>query len=99
MAQKKRELRHPNVVTFMGVCVLQGSSVSYIVTEWMPGGDVYKLMISEQSKPVTWKSRISIAKDTATALNFLHQKGVIHRYAVLENQFDQYSRLSLTCVI
>jgi len=59
-----------------------GTSLSndgvYIVTEWVGGGDLRKL-IKKKQIPVTWKERTEIARDTAIAMAYLHVKKLIHR--------------------
>lgn len=70
-----RELHHPHIVQYMGICVHDG--VIYIVTEWIPGGDVADLLHSK--KPVGWERKLQIIKDVAVAMAFIHTKGLMHR--------------------
>lgn len=71
-----RTLRHPHIVQFMGLC--KHSSGLYIVTEFVPGGDLRHLL-KDEVKDVSWKMRIKMALDTATAMTYLHSKNVVHR--------------------
>jgi LIM domain kinase 1 len=74
--QTLRELRHPNAVQFMGLS-RNGTDV-YIVTEYIPGGDLRKLL-KDEAKELSWLLRARIATDVAYAMTFLHSKGLIHR--------------------
>ncbi len=54
---------------------------SYIVTEWIPNGDLTNLLRTE--KVISWYTRAGYAKDTAAAMAYLHARNVIHRYISL----------------
>lgn len=76
-----RNLRHPNILEFMGVSFrpsLQGIPPQLcIVTELMHNGNLEQIL--ESSKKLSWKRYFRFAKDIACGLNWLHQKGIIHR--------------------
>jgi len=71
-----RDMRHPNVVQFMGLC--RNVTDVYIVTEYIGGGDLRKIL-KDESIPMPWLLRSRIATDVAYAMTFLHSKGLIHR--------------------
>jgi len=71
-----RDMRHPNVVQFMGLS--RNVTDVYIVTEYIPGGDLRKLL-KDETKEISWLLRARIATDVAYAMTFLHSKGLIHR--------------------
>jgi len=71
-----RDMRHPNVVQFMGLS--RNVTDVYIVTEYIPGGDLRKLL-KDETKEMSWLLRARIATDVAYAMTFLHSKGLIHR--------------------
>eukprot|EP01100_Stratorugosa_tubuloviscum_P001256 TRINITY_DN1278_c1_g3_i1.p1 TRINITY_DN1278_c1_g3~~TRINITY_DN1278_c1_g3_i1.p1 ORF type:complete len:386 (-),score=196.22 TRINITY_DN1278_c1_g3_i1:17-1174(-) len=71
-----RELRHPNVVQFMGLC-RHGTEV-FIVTEYIPGGDL-RHILKDKNRNLSWLLRAKISLDCAQAMAFLHSKGLIHR--------------------
>jgi LIM domain kinase 1 len=71
-----RDMRHPNVVQFMGLS--RNMTDVYIVTEYIPGGDLRKLL-KDEAKELSWLLRAKIATDVAYAMTFLHSKGLIHR--------------------
>jgi len=71
-----RDMRHPNVVQFMGLS-RNGTEV-FIITEYISGGDLRKLL-KDESKELSWLLRARLATDCAYAMTFLHSKGLIHR--------------------
>jgi len=71
-----RDMRHPNVVQFMGLC-RRGTDI-FIVTEYIPGGDL-RHILKQEDKEMPWLLRARIAQDVAQAMTFLHSKGLIHR--------------------
>jgi serine/threonine protein kinase len=70
------ELRHPNIVQFMGYG-MRGQSV-YIVTEFIDGGDLH-LLLKTLSIDLPWQLRIAMAADVARAMAFLHAQMWVHR--------------------
>jgi hypothetical protein len=68
------EMRHPNVVMFLGACV--DSKEKIIVTEYCEGGNLFSLLKKEEIEPTT---QLKIAKDVALGMNYLHFENVIHR--------------------
>jgi len=71
-----REMRHPNVVQFMGLS--RNLTNVFIVTEYIAGGDLRKIL-KDETKELAWLLRSKIATDVAYAMCFLHSKGLIHR--------------------
>ncbi|KAL6070207.1 Dolichyl pyrophosphate Glc1Man9GlcNAc2 alpha-1,3-glucosyltransferase [Balamuthia mandrillaris] len=105
-------LRHPNIVSFMGVCKHimsngeggsdhDGEQHTFIVTEFLSGGDLASLLFTktendEQQVPLSWSRRLRMAKDVAKAMDFLHQKGILHRDIKAENMLlGQYGEVKL----
>lgn len=68
------ELRHPNVILYMGVCVDTRDKI--IVTEYMENGSLYNLLRLQKLKIMTVHR---IAKDIALGMNYLHEENVLHR--------------------
>jgi LIM domain kinase 1 len=60
----------------MGVCV--HSSGVYIVTEWIPNGDLTHLL-KNTSVDISWKDRTQMLMDAAVAMRYLHAHSIIHR--------------------
>src|SRR5687767_3849999 len=72
-------LSHPNIVRVFdaGEDELDGRGVSYIVMEYVPGGDFEDLIDRNGSIPETMLLRIGA--DVASGLTHAHERGIIHR--------------------
>ncbi|KAH7863863.1 hypothetical protein Vadar_022844 [Vaccinium darrowii] len=63
------KLRHPNIVTLIGACPEDG----ILVYEYLPNGSLEdRLSCKDNSPPLSWQTRIRIATELCSALNFLH---------------------------
>src|SRR3712207_6270205 len=73
------KLSHPNIVQVYdaGEEEVEGREVSYIVVEYVPGGDLKDLIDRRGPLPGIMLSRIGA--DVADALAHAHERGVIHR--------------------
>jgi len=70
-----RQLHHPHVLRFLGV--LYNDKKLHLVTEFVGGGTLRQLL--DSSLDLTWIMRLSIAKDVASGMAYLHSKNIIHR--------------------
>jgi len=70
------QLNHPNIVQLMGLCI--GMDDLYIITEYVKGGNLHS-KLEDKSIDMPWKLRVSILRDVALAMNYLHAKDKIHR--------------------
>ena len=72
-------LSHPNIVRVYdaGEAELDDREVSYIVMEYVPGGDLEDLIEGRGPLPEAMLSRI--AADAASGLAHAHERGIIHR--------------------
>lgn len=87
-----QSIRHPFIVQFSGICV--HSTGLYIITEFVSGGDVRKLLKANPS--LQWKKKIRISIDLAKAMLFLHSKKIIHRDLKSKNiLLDEHGRIRL----
>src|SRR5918911_2041906 len=89
-------LAHPNVVQVYdaGEDELDGREVSYIVMEYVSGGDLGKLV--EEKGPLEEKELARIGADVASGLAHAHKKGVVHRDIKPQNiLIDDYGRPKL----
>ena len=86
------DLKHPNCVLLMGVCV-EPHHMS-IVTEYMRGGDLHALIYpydnsllsaSATSSLLTRRRRFQILYEIALGLEYLHARGIAHRDIKLRN--------------
>ncbi|XP_047964949.1 LEAF RUST 10 DISEASE-RESISTANCE LOCUS RECEPTOR-LIKE PROTEIN KINASE-like 1.1 isoform X5 [Salvia hispanica] len=73
-------LRHPNLVSLYG-CTSRRSRELLLVYEYIPNGTVADHLHGQRaaSAPLTWPMRMTIARETATALAYLHKSDIIHR--------------------
>jgi serine/threonine protein kinase len=71
----QRELLHPNLVRFLAAG--EDGNVSYMVHEFVDGGDLRQLMKQEIPLPVDVVC--PVVAQTARALTYLHSNGIVHR--------------------
>lgn len=70
------QLRHPNIVLYMGV-TLDSSNYYYMITEFVNKGSLFELL--HQKKIILDDDRIvKLAKQIAMALQYLHRKKILH---------------------
>ena len=74
-----RQLRHPNVVEYLGSCVT-GHSLC-LLTEYLVSGSLEDqlLRLRREGKRMRVQRVVGLAMDVAKGLNWLHHKGIIHR--------------------
>lgn len=74
-------LQHRNLVPLLGYCRRKGELL--LVSEYMPNGSLDQYLFHHDQNPSpSWSQRISILKDIASALNYLHtgaNQVVLHR--------------------
>lgn len=72
-------MRHPNMVLLLGACPENGC----LVYEYMENGCLEdRLFCKDDTPPLPWTTRFTIAAEIATGLNFLHQtkpQPLVHR--------------------
>ena len=71
----QKDMRHPNLVRFIESG--QDGNVNYMVHEFMDGGDVRALLKQETVLPLD--TAATIIAQTARAVQYLHENGVVHR--------------------
>ncbi|MDQ4106318.1 MAG: serine/threonine protein kinase, partial [Actinomycetota bacterium] len=90
-------LSHPNIVQIYdaGEAELDGREVSYIVMEYLSGGDLQALLM--EKGPLRERELTRIGADVASGLAHAHHKGIIHRDIKPQNiLLDEYGRAKLT---
>ncbi|ESQ37478.1 hypothetical protein EUTSA_v10002842mg [Eutrema salsugineum] len=73
-------LQHRNLVPLLGYCRRKGELL--LVSEYMPNGSLDQYLFNNQNPSPSWLQRISILKDIASALSYLHTGAtqvVLHR--------------------
>src|ERR1041385_5232438 len=68
-------LSHPGIVTIYDV--EQQDDLAYIAMEYVDGPTLDHLLSGPE--PLTGEQMISVLSQTATALDYAHQKGIVHR--------------------
>ncbi len=74
-AQSAGMLSHPNIVTIYDIAEENG--LAYIFMECVDGPPLEKVLNGAQ--PIPSENALSILRQTATALDYAHQKGIVHR--------------------
>jgi len=71
----QKGLKHPNLIRYVESG--QDGSVNYMVHEFMDGGDVRSLLRQENLLPLD--AATTIIAQTARAVQYLHENGIVHR--------------------
>ncbi len=90
-------LSHPNIVQVYdaGEDELDGREASYIVMEYVPGGDLKRLV--DRRGPVPATMLLRVGADAAAGLAHAHERGIIHRDVKPQNiLIDEYGGSKLT---
>jgi hypothetical protein len=77
-----RQLAHPNICLFIGLCAHEGDL--WLVSEYVANGCLSKLLY-DTAQPLTWSRRVRFALDVTQALAFIHSKQLMHRDVKAEN--------------
>ncbi len=76
-----RQLAHPNIVQFIGLCAHDG--FLWLISEYVANGCLSKLLYSNE--PLSWSRRVHFALDAMQAIAFIHSKNLMHRDLKGEN--------------
>jgi serine/threonine protein kinase len=77
-AKMMNKYRHPNLVQFIGVCYNTGQNKLFILSEFMPGGDLQKYLKKQQHK-MNINLLIRIGFQILDGMIYLEQWKTIHR--------------------
>lgn len=61
---------HPNLVRLLGCCIEKGEQI--LVYEFMQNGTLFQHLQRERGKGLPWRTRLTIATETAHAIAYLH---------------------------
>lgn len=75
---------HPGIISFEGVFCSASVNQFFIITEFVPGGDLFSYVV-QRADPLQEKEAAHIVAQLADALSFCHSKGVVHHDLKLEN--------------
>lgn len=72
--------QHPALVSMIGVCMEKGDF--YLLMDYCEGGNLFELLHKRTDLVVGWRQRVSMAKQIAEAMEYLHNgcgNPIIHR--------------------
>lgn len=72
-----KTLHHPNILQFIGVFVKDNQL--NLVTEYISGGTLRKVIKHKEIYPMPWPQRLQMAHHIARGMAYLHYKHMIHR--------------------
>jgi serine/threonine protein kinase len=75
-AQTATKLRHPNIVAFYDFAVDE-SGTAYMVMEFIDGVTLAQLI--RKGGPLPLPIALELAKQSLSALGYLHRRGIVHR--------------------
>ncbi|GAA57437.1 Tyrosine-protein kinase csk [Clonorchis sinensis] len=78
-------LRHPNLVSFVGLVYEPEDNAIYLVTEYHAQGNLLTYLHSRTRDEVTEKDKLQFSIDACRGLSYLEERGIIHRDIAARN--------------
>ncbi|XP_049632135.1 serine/threonine-protein kinase Nek4 [Suncus etruscus] len=85
-AQLLSQLKHPNIVTYKESWE-GGDGLLYIVMGFCEGGDLYRKLKEQKGRPLPESQVVEWFVQIAMALQYLHEKHILHRDLKTQNVF------------
>ncbi|XP_055985199.1 serine/threonine-protein kinase Nek4 [Sorex fumeus] len=85
-AQLLSQLKHPNIVTYKESWE-GGDGLLYIVMGFCEGGDLYRKLKEQKGQPLPESQVVEWFVQIAMALQYLHEKHILHRDLKTQNVF------------
>ncbi|KAJ8083210.1 hypothetical protein PM082_009082 [Marasmius tenuissimus] len=70
-----RQLKHPNLLPFLGIYYLENESQFCLVSPWMENGNLVQYLRATRKEDV---DHLALVYDVATGLAYLHSRKVVH---------------------
>ncbi|RHZ64143.1 hypothetical protein Glove_326g23 [Diversispora epigaea] len=85
---------HDNIIQFLGISK-DPKETYYLVLQYAEGGDL-RTYLQKNFETLDWETKISMAKDIARGLNFIHNADIVHRDLHSKNILVHQKRLLIT---
>ncbi|CAG8497333.1 1161_t:CDS:2, partial [Diversispora eburnea] len=83
---------HDNIINFYGVSMDPSTETYHLVLQYAKDGNL-RTYLRNNFEAFDWKTKINMAKDLASGLQFIHQANIIHRNLNPNNIFVHKGRL------